>query len=284
VTPGLTAGQALAQATRRLAAAGVEGASRDARRLLAWALGTTPERLTLALPEPMTSEAAVRFDMAIARRVTHEPVSHITGRRLFWGREFAVDRDVLDPRPETEVLVELALSEPFERVLDLGTGTGCILVTLLAERPGAIGTGTDISAAARSHAWGNAVRHRVSDRAEILASDWFRPLDERGIAGRFDLVVSNPPYIAAAEMAGLSRDVREHEPRLALTDEGDGLSAYRAIAAGVEKVLAPGGRVLVEIGPTQGEAVAAMFRQAGLEDVAVHPDLDGRDRVVSGRG
>ncbi|MGI1661299.1 peptide chain release factor N(5)-glutamine methyltransferase [Palleronia sp. KMU-117] len=284
MTPGLTVGQALVQATRRLAAAGVEGASRDARWLLAWALGTPPERLTLALPEPMTSDTAARFDIAIARRVTHEPVSHITGRRLFWGREFAVDRDVLDPRPETEVLVELALAEPFERVLDLGTGTGCILVTLLAERPEAIGTGTDISAAARSHAWGNAVRHRVSDRVEILASDWFRPLDDRGIAGRFDLVVSNPPYIAAAEMAGLSRDVREHEPRLALTDEGDGLSAYRAIAAGVEKVLAPGGRVLVEIGPAQARAVAAMFRQAGLDDVAVHPDLDGRDRVVSGRG
>jgi release factor glutamine methyltransferase len=283
VRPRLTGGEALAQATRRLSVAGVEGAARDARRLLAWALDLSPDRLTLALPQPLTSDAAARFDMAIARRVAREPVSHITGRRLFWGREFAVDRDVLDPRPETEALVALALEEPFERVLDLGTGTGCILVTLLAERSSAIGTGTDISAAARSHAWGNAVRHRVSDRTEIVAADWFRPLDDRGITGRFDLIVSNPPYIALDEMEGLSPEVRGHEPRLALTDEGDGLSAYRAIAAGVTRFLVSGGRVLVEIGPTQGPAVSGLFRQAGLEDVTVHPDLDGRDRVVIGR-
>jgi release factor glutamine methyltransferase len=284
VKPRLTGGEALAQATRRLSSAGVEGAARDARRLLAWALDMAPDRLTLVLPQPLTSDAAVRFDMGVARRVAREPVSHITGRRLFWGREFAVDRDVLDPRPETETLVALALSKPFERVLDLGTGTGCILVTLLAERPSAIGTGTDVSAAARSHAWGNAVRHRVSDRTEIVAADWFRPLGAPAITGRFDLIVSNPPYIALDEMEGLSPEVRDHEPRLALTDEGDGLSAYRAIAAGATRFLAPGGRVLVEIGPTQGPAVSGLFRQAGLEDVAVHPDLDGRDRVVLGRG
>ena len=279
----MTAGEALVLATRRLAAAGIEGASRDARRLLAWALDTPPDRLTLVLPETLGSEAAARFDMAVARRAAREPVSHITGRRMFWGREFAVDRDVLDPRPETEVLVRLALDEPFERVLDLGTGTGCILVTLLAERPGAIGTGTDVSEAARTHAWGNAVRHKVSDRAEIVAADWFRPLDGRGVTGRYDLIVSNPPYIALDEMAGLSDEVRLHEPRGALTDGADGLSAYRAIAAGATRYLAPGGRLLVEIGPTQGRAVAALFRQAGLESVAVHPDLDGRDRAVAAR-
>jgi len=285
----VTAGEALVGATRWLADAGIDGAARDARRLLAWALGVGPDRLTLALADPLTSEVAARFDMAIARRAAREPVSHITGRRMFWGREFALDRDVLDPRPETEVLVALALEEPFERVLDLGTGTGCILVTLLAERPGAIGTGTDISAAARSHAWGNAVRHKVSDRAEILASDWFRPIDAlgsdgRGISGRFDLIVSNPPYIAADEMVSLDDEVRLHEPALALTDGADGLSAYRAIASGVAKYLTPGGRLLVEIGPTQGAAVAALLAQAGLERIAVHPDMDGRDRVISARG
>lgn len=279
----MTAGEALVLATRRLTAAGIDGASRDARRLLAWALDAAPDRLTLVLPEALGSEAAARFDMAVARRAAREPVSHITGRRMFWGRDFAVDRDVLDPRPETEVLVRLALDAPFERVLDLGTGTGCILVTLLAERPGAIGTGTDVSAAARTHAWGNAVRHRVSDRAEIVAADWFRPIEGRGVTGRYDLIVSNPPYISADEMAGLSDEVRRHEPLGALTDGADGLSAYRAIAAGVTRFLVPGGRVLVEIGPTQGAAVAALFRQAGLESVEVHPDLDGRDRVVSAR-
>jgi release factor glutamine methyltransferase len=280
----VTAGEALVAATRRLADAGINGAARDARRLLASALGVAPDRLTLALADPLTSEAAARFDMAIARRAAREPVSHITGRRMFWGREFALDRDVLDPRPETEVLVALALEEPFERVLDLGTGTGCILVTLLAERPEAIGTGTDISAAARSHAWGNAVRHKVSDRAEILASDWFRPVEARGISGRFDLIVSNPPYIAADEMASLDDEVRLNEPALALTDGADGLSAYRAIASGVARYLTPGGRLLVEIGPTQGAAVSALFARAGLDRIAVNPDLDGRDRVISARG
>jgi release factor glutamine methyltransferase len=280
----VTGAAALRDAVRQLQKAGVPDAPRDARRLLAWAMAAPVERLTLALHDPLSSDAAARFGMAIARRATREPVSHITGSRMFWGRAFALDAQVLDPRPETETLVSLALAEPFERVLDLGTGSGCILVTLLAERPGAIGTGTDLSHAARGHALGNAIRHKVSDRTEILAADWFRPMEGPAISGLFDLVVSNPPYIAADEVEGLAPEVRDHEPLIALTDGADGLGAYRAIAAGVMRVLAPGGRVLVEIGPTQAEAVTALFRQAGLQAITVHPDMDGRDRVVSARG
>jgi release factor glutamine methyltransferase len=200
------------------------------------------------------------------------------GARAFWGREFRVTRDVLDPRPETETLVALALAEPFARVLDLGTGSGCILVTLLAERPGAQGVGTDISPQALLIAGENAARHGVEGRVVLTPSDWFAD-----IGGRYDLIVSNPPYIAEGEMAGLAPEVRDFEPRGALTDEGDGLGAYRVLAAGAPGHLAPGGRLLVEIGPTQGAAVSRLFAEAGLERVAVHPDLDGRDRVVAAR-
>jgi release factor glutamine methyltransferase len=151
-------------------------------------------------------------------------------------------------------------------------------VSLLAERPAAKGVGTDVSPAALLIAGENAARHGVAERVILTPSDWFGD-----IGGQYDLIVSNPPYIAAAEMAGLAPEVRDHEPRAALTDESDGLSAYRAIAGGAGRFLAPGGRLLVETGPTQGPAVSRLFAGAGLEAVAVHPDLDGRDRVVSAR-
>jgi release factor glutamine methyltransferase len=215
---------------------------------------------------------------AVARRADRVPVSQIVGRRAFWTSEFVVTPDVLDPRPETEVLVEQALSEPFSNVLDLGTGSGCILISLLQERPLAKGVGTDISEKAVLVAGENAARLGVADRLVLPVSDWFAD-----VGGRFDLIVSNPPYIAVGEMAGLQPEVRDHEPRMALTDEGDGLGAYRAIAAGAPDHLVPGGRLLVEIGATQAVAVCGFFRSAGLEDILVHADLDGRVRVVSAR-
>ena len=281
VVAGMRGSDALRSAVARLRAAGIEGPERDARKLLAWALGDTRAGLAMALPERLGPEEAAMFEGAIGARLDRRPVSQITGTRLFWGREFRLDHTVLDPRPETETLIALALEAPFERVLDLGIGTGCILLTLLAERPAAVGTGTDISRAALSFAEANAAALRVSDRAELLAADWFDGIDGDGPQGPYDLIVSNPPYIAADEIAGLSPEVRDWEPRLALTDEGDGLSAYRIIARDAPGHLTPGGRLMVEVGATQGPAVAAMFREAGLERTTVHPDLDGRDRVVS---
>jgi release factor glutamine methyltransferase len=203
-------------------------------------------------------------------------MAQITGERLFWGRSFRVTGATLDPRPETEVLVAAALAEPFARVLDLGTGTGCILLSLLADRPGTAGLGVDVSPAALAVAVENAARLGVV--AEFRLSDWFA-----GVAGRFDLIVSNPPYIAAAEMAGLAPEVRDWEPHLALTPGGDGLDAYRAIAGGVAAHLEPGGRLLLEIGPTQAAEVAALLAAAGLAGIEVLADLDGRDRVVAAR-
>lgn len=266
--------EALAQAIQRLDAAGIADAPRDARLLLAHALGIAPDRLTLVLRDPAGVEQAA-FGEAIARRAAREPVSHITGRRLFWGRAFHVTADVLDPRPETETLIAEALGAPFTRLLDLGTGSGAILLTLLAERPAARGLGCDLSPAALVVAEGNAATLGLSGRAEFRQGDWFGPVE-----GRFDLIVSNPPYIAEAEMAGLAPEVLR-EPRMALTPGGDGLDAYRVIARGAGVHLTPGGRLMVEIGPTQGAAVAGLMAAAGLQGIALHPDFDGRDRVVS---
>ena len=274
----MTAAEALAAASARLRAAGVDDPARDARLLLAHAASIDASRVTLIAPEDIAPEVEERFDRLVSLRAIRVPVSQLIGQRAFYGRDFKVSRDVLDPRPETETLIGLALGEPFARVLDLGTGSGCILVSLLAERPGATGLGVDLSPAACALAAENAARHGIGGRARFAVSNWFD-----GIDGRFDLVVANPPYIALSEMAGLADEVRRHEPELALTDGGDGLGAYRAIAGGLAGHLAPGGRVLLEIGPTQGAAVSALLVAAGLGSIRLHPDLDGRDRVVAAR-
>lgn len=273
-----TAALALRDGVRVLTEAGIEQAAGDARRLMAYALGIDLDRLTLALPEPISGAAEAAFEAAILRRKGREPVSHIVGLRMFYGREFRVTGDVLDPRPETEVLIEVALAEPFEDVLDLGTGSGCILLTLLAEMDCARGLGTDVSDAALAIARDNLERMDLGPRARFAAHDWFE-----GLTGNFDLIVSNPPYIALDELDGLAPDVVNWEPRQALTDGGDGLGAYRAIFAGMGRHLRPGGRIMVEIGPTQADAVAAMAELARLDAIQVLPDLDGRDRVVMAR-
>lgn len=273
----MTGAELLARGTRHLKSVGLDGAGRDARRLMAHALNVDPGRLTLVLPEVIDTAAAERFDRLIARRAAREPVSHLTGRRMFYGREFEVTPDVLDPRPETETLIEAALAEPYERVLDLGTGTGCILLTLLAESQGAWGIGTDISNPALDVAARNRAMMGLAECALLRRSDWFAEL-----SGSFDLIVSNPPYIAADEVAALAPEL-SHEPRLALTDEADGLTAYRAITSGAARFLEPDGRLMVEIGWRQGAAVADLMAGAGLVGVTVISDLDGRDRVVSAR-
>jgi release factor glutamine methyltransferase len=275
----MTGAEALRAAGPRLQHAGVEGAGRDLRLLLAFALGIPSDRLTLVLDDPLSTTAAARFEAAVLARVSRQPVSQIVGGRQFWGRWFRVTPDVLDPRPETETLIAAALDGAFRRVLDLGTGSGAILVTLLAERGEATGTGVDLSEAALAVAAGNALSHSVAERAVFVQSDWLR-----AVSGTFDLVVSNPPYIAETEMTGLSPEVLQWEPRLALTPGGDGLEAYRRILRDVGSVLAPSGRVLLEIGAGQGSAVAALCRAAGLQAVRVLQDMDGRDRVVSAVG
>ncbi|WP_299965645.1 peptide chain release factor N(5)-glutamine methyltransferase [uncultured Roseobacter sp.] len=272
----MTAAEAMVAATARLRAAGVPDPARDARVLLAHAASVDAARVTLIAPEDIAPEIAERYDNLVALRAVRVPVSQLIGAREFYGRKFEVSRDVLDPRPETETLIEAALAQPFDTVLDLGTGSGCILVTLLAERPEARGVAVDLSEAACLHASANAARHEVAGRARVVQSDWFEAVE-----GRYDLIVSNPPYLAADEMNEVQPELREHEPRLALTDEGDGLSVYRTIAAHAQGYLNSNGRVLVEIGWQQGAAVRAIFAAQGWGEVAILPDLGGRDRVVS---
>lgn len=271
----MRADAALRAAVPRLAAAGIADPARDARILLAYAMGLPPDRLTLHLPDEMTPEAEAMYERALLARIARQPVSQITGRRAFFGRSFKVTRDTLDPRPETESLILAALAAPFDRVLDLGTGTGCILLTLLAERPLATGLGVDLSPAALSVATENAQALGMGDRAQFSLSDWFTD-----VAGKFDLIAANPPYIAQSEMADLAPEVRDWEPHMALTPGGDGLAPYRIIAAQARAFLRPEGRVLVEIGWQQGPAVRDLFGAAGFARIEVLPDLDGRDRVV----
>ena len=272
----MTGAEALRAALPRLQAAGVVGAARDLRLLLAFAIGIPADRLTLVLQDPLSDPAIARFDAAVAARVARQPVSQIVGGRQFWGRWFRITPDVLDPRPETETLIAAALGGAFSRVLDLGTGSGAILITLLAERPLATGVGVDLSRQALSVAAGNAAALAVAERAVFQHSDWLRD-----VRGRFDLVVANPPYIAEDEMPGLSPEVRGWEPLLALTPGGDGLEAYRRILRDIGSVLAPSGRLLLETGARQGAAVAALCRDAGLQAVTLLQDMDGRDRVIS---
>ena len=262
---------------RALREKGLPQPEKDAKLLMADALGCAPYQVSIRGSDAISADAQARFGSRIDDRMTRKPVARILGRRQFFAGEFAVTDAVLDPRPETEVLVELGIQTRAKRILDLGTGSGCILISTLKVLKDATGVGTDISPEAVLIAGENAHRHGVADRAVFPLSDWYND-----IGGQFDLIVSNPPYIAASEMAGLAPEVRDFDPHGALTDDADGLTAYRRIAAGALNHLTPGGHLFVEIGPTQAGDVSDLFRAAGLESTAVHPDLDGRDRVVAG--
>ena len=264
-------------AASRLEAAGIYNAAREARLLLAHVSGQSAVRLGTEMDELASPDLSDQMDEVVARRCAREPMSHITGKRLFYKHEFHVTPDVLDPRPETEALVLAALARDWTRLLDLGTGSGAIILSLLAERVETTGTATDLSAAALGVARTNSEMLGLTARCDMIRSDWFA-----NVAGRFDLIVSNPPYIAEDEMPELAPEL-SFEPRAALTDGADGLTAYRAICTGAVAHLTPGGWLMVEIGWRQGADVAALMRRAGLADVRILPDLDGRDRVVEGR-
>jgi len=272
----LRAADVLRAAVLRLKPMIGDDAARDARVLLADALGIEMGRLTLILPDEISPEKQMIFQDFVIKRMARKPVSQIIGKRMFWGRDFFVNGDVLDPRPETETLINLALQgkQP-DRLLDLGLGSGCILLTLLLEMDLPIGVGVDISDAAIAIAQKNANSLSLASRAKISRSDWFSEVD-----GQFDLIVSNPPYISYAEMAKLQPEVAKWEPKLALTPGCDGLGAYRIIATGLDQYLAPNGRALFEIGRDQGPGVCAIFQAAGFGDVQLHSDLSMFDRVV----
>lgn len=284
----VTLKQAFVGAAAVLREAGIATPELDARLLLCHAAGLSHEAYVAGAGGPVQPATLARFGTAIDRRLKREPVARITGTREFYGRGFTIAPPALDPRPDTETLIEAALALVERRgwrdqtfsLLDLGTGTGCILVTLLAELPCAQGLGTDLSPSALALAAANAARLGVGLRAAFMVADW---LD--GIDGKFDLVLSNPPYLASGEIAGLAPEVAAYDPMLALDGGPDGLDAYRRIAAGAPKVLTEGGQLLVEIGAGQAAQVSDIFRAAGLKLDQSQPigrDLAGRPRVVAG--
>ena len=259
----------------------------DAELLAATALRIRRLDLYLQFDRPLEEEQLAVIRELVRRRGDGEPVAHITGEREFHGRPFIVSPDVLIPRPETETLVTLTLQEARSRaedgaglrIADIGTGSGCIAVTLAAELPGAALTATDLSDAALTIAAANARRHGLADRVELLSGSWCEPLQGR----EFDIVVSNPPYIRSAEVEGLATDVRDHEPALALDGGADGLDAYRALLPSIATVLRPDGWAGVEIDIRAAAPVQALGRDALGETThsAVHDDLTVRPRVVT---
>ncbi|WP_347818202.1 peptide chain release factor N(5)-glutamine methyltransferase [uncultured Planktomarina sp.] len=269
---------ALTHAGQRLSGAGIEEFRREARILLAFVVGLDPLQVSMRLEEVLNAEQSAKLEAALRSRVARVPMSHILGYRDFYEHRFIVTPDVLDPRPETEELVARALSAPFENVLDLGTGSGCIILSLLAENSSARGLAVDQSAQALEVARRNAENLRLTDRLRFCRSDWCQELP----AEQFDLIVSNPPYIHPAALKGLSPEVH-HEPISALTDNIDGLSHYATIAHQAHGFLAPQGRLLFEIGYDQGAAVAEILRKEGYGDITILEDLDHRPRVVSCR-
>jgi len=264
--------------------AGLATPTLDARWLVAHAAGVAPDRIALDGGRSLPAEAVSRAESLIARRLAGEPVDRILGTREFWSLPFRLNAATLSPRPDTETLVEACLAAlpdrgaPY-RLLDLGTGTGAILIALLTERPAAVGLGIDRAAEAILAARLNARDNGVGSRARFVEGDWMAGLDEK-----FDLVVSNPPYIPVADIACLDREVREHDPRLALDGGEDGLDAYRAIVAGASARLVAGGILAFELGAGQEDAVTALMRAAGFAvGEPARRDLAGVPRALLGR-
>lgn len=267
---------------KRLEAAGVDTPVFDARLLLEAGAGVSRLDIVTDPRRPMTSEQIVAVDALVRRREMREPVAHILGRKHFWTLDLIVTRDVLTPRPETEFVVEAVLQSIAHdapvRILDLGVGSGAILVAVLKERPNATGVGVDKSEAALFVAQQNADAAGLSNRAVFQQGDW-----ADGIDNRFDFVLSNPPYIPSDQIALLEPEVARFEPRLALDGGADGLAAYRTIIASLPRLLKPGGMFAFEVGVGQADAVRTLAEARGLSTDEPRRDLDGVPRVVTGR-
>ncbi|UZF92337.1 peptide chain release factor N(5)-glutamine methyltransferase [Bosea sp. NBC_00550] len=262
---------------QRLLRAGSATPGLDARLLVEGSLATENPDPDMLLPV----EALARLDGFASRRLAGEPVWRILGEREFWGLPFRLSPATLEPRPDSETIVEATLKQLVDRrheplsLLDLGTGTGCLLIALLSELPRATGLGVDLSEEAALTAAGNAALNGMAERATFRQGDW-----TEGLAGRFDVILSNPPYIPSAEIATLSVEVREHDPLLALDGGSDGLKPYRIFARTLPALLAPGGIIVFEIGAGQGTDVVALMREGGLEFLGSRSDLGGHERAL----
>ncbi|RZJ17006.1 MAG: peptide chain release factor N(5)-glutamine methyltransferase [Brevundimonas sp.] len=278
-TPTLLTAWKTAQA--RLKEGRIDSPSIDARLLLEAATGASRTDILTEPYRPLTPEQAAAMDAYVERRLRREPVSRILGKKGFWKIMLNVTPDVLSPRPDTEAILDVVLlafppQRAFE-MIDLGTGSGAILLATLAERFGARGVGTDISSEALAVAKENAANLDLNSRATFLRTEWAAGFADDS----FDLVVSNPPYIPSGDIPGLDPEVREHDPHLALDGGPDGLQAYRDLAPEIARILRPEGIFAVEIGWDQGPQVKALFESAGFAEVKVIKDLSDRDRVVT---
>ncbi|WP_369058604.1 peptide chain release factor N(5)-glutamine methyltransferase [Caulobacter sp. 73W] len=269
-------------AKQRLTDGGIDSPVIDARLLLEAAADATRLDIVTDPYRELTAEQVSTLDGYVERRLRREPVSHILGRKGFWKVMLSVNNQVLTPRPDTEVIVDLVLKRTTEHqafnLLDLGVGSGAIILSILAERPAAKGLGIDISSEALAVARENAANLDLNNQVALLRGDWTGGLADEN----FDVVVSNPPYIASDEIETLEPEVRDHEPRLALDGGPDGLDPYRILAPEILRVLKPGGLFAVEIGHTQSKDVEALFEAAGGLEVWTIKDLSNRDRVVTG--
>ena len=287
IIPGLKDGASVSEALQLIAqtfrAAGIDDADVDARVLAGHALHLDRARLVSQSDRVLEAREVNAISGLAARRLKREPVSRILGRKEFWSLALAITSDVLVPRPETETVVEGALDFVVRnglrmeklRILDIGTGSGALLVALLNELPNATGIGTDISRAALEAAQINVAQFGFESRSSLIACDM-----AAGVQGQFDLVVSNPPYIARGEIASLAPEVRDYDPMMALDGGDDGLTAYRSISADAKRILAQGGRLFVEMGAGQEPVVRELFTNAGLVVGIARNDLAGTPRVL----
>ncbi len=279
--PPASAGEAVARAAAALAAAGVAEPRREARLVVALALEVEPG-VVLGYPERVLDPgAAARLEALVARRQAREPYSRLCGRRPFWTLDLELAPETLDPRPDSETLVEAVLAAVPDRqaplrLLDLGTGTGCLLLALLLELPNATGIGVDILGGAAAVARRNAAAHGLERRAFFFVGDWAQAMR----AEAADVVVANPPYICSDEIDRLAPEVARHEPRRALDGGSDGLGAYRVLAWQLPGLLRSGGLAAVELGAGQRQPVARLMHAAGLAIQTVRCDLSGVERVL----
>ena len=270
--------EVLADTAIKLSGSGIEGAARDARILTAFAIGIPISELSLKLNELVSDQIISKLEKLILRRIDREPISKILGKREFWGRSFSINENVLDPRPDTETLIDFVIEKPVKSVLELGTGSGAIAVTLACEWKHVHLTAVDISEDAISMAKINAEKFNVQNKIHFLKSDWFET-----VRGSFDLIISNPPYIGLVEQDEIAAEVIKYDPEIALFAGRDGLEAYKKIIPNLAKFLKPDGLVVLETGASQSNQVKNMMNAVGFIDAKIVKDLSGKDRLVAAK-
>ena len=268
----------LADTAFKLSHSGIESAARDARVLTAYALEVPISDLSLKINDKVSSNIISKLEKLILRRINREPISKILGRREFWGRTFSINKNVLDPRGDTETLIDYVIEKPVKTVLELGTGSGVIAVTLACAWKEVQVTAVDISEDALLLAQINAEKFNVENKIQFLKSDWFE-----NVEGIFDMIISNPPYIGWVEQDKISAEVKKYDPEIALFAGYDGFDAYKKIIPSLSKFLNQDGLVVLEVGASQSSQVKDIMNSSGFFDVEILKDLSGKKRVVAAK-